>query len=290
MHVALLALLVSAAPAQADDAACTAPTSTGDVLAAMELAEAAYADADLAALQAAEQRALSTLPCVQETVSRTLVARFHRTMGLAAFVRAETERSERAFAAARRIEPGYSFPAEVVPPGNPVLDHYQALSIDRPLTTPLDPRPADGRLLLDGRAATTRSASWPVIAQVLDDRGSVQTTAWIWPDQDLPAYPRSSPGTTAASSSLASSQDRAEPPSAGRGRERLPWIIGTAAAAATSATLFAVSRGAASTYRDPATTGQDELASLRSTANGTLYASAGAAAVTVALGAVTLTF
>lgn len=270
-----------AGAARAQPAACPAPTSTAQVLAALELAEAAYAAADPDALEQARAQAVRVLPCVQETVSRSLIARFHRTMGLAAFVAADTQAAERAFAAARHIEPGYIFPAEVVPPGNPALDHYLALSVEHPAMLPLDPPPAEGRLLLEGRPATSRAAAWPVVAQVLDGAGQVQHTAWAWPDQQLPPYPPA-PSPSSPADPLAD----ADPPRPFA--RKLPWLLGTVGAAATTGALLAVSRSTAATWQDPATVGEDQLRSLRATANSTLYASAGAAAATVALGVVTV--
>ncbi|MCK6503119.1 hypothetical protein L6R53_06950 [Myxococcota bacterium] len=274
-----LSLRLLGAPAFAQAPPCPAPTSTAQVLAALELAEAAYADADPVALEQARAQAEATLPCVQESVSRSLIARLHRTMGLAAFVAADTARAERSFAAARHIEPGYTFPAEVVPPGNPALDHYLALSVDHPATVALDPAPAEGRLLIEGRYATERPAAWPVVAQVLDESGHVTRTAWVWPDQPLPPYPPAPPD---GPSPLAD----ADPPRPFA--RKLPWLLGTVGAAATTGTLLAVSRTTAATWEDPQTVGEDRLRTLRSTANGTLYASAGAAVATVALGVVTV--
>lgn len=290
MPLPLLALLLGASPAHADGTGCAAPTSTADVLAALELAEAAYADADLAALQVARDRALQTLPCVSETMSRTLIARFHRTMGLTAFVTADTERAERAFAAARTIEPGYVFPAEVVPPGNPALDHYQAMAVDRPLLAPLDPLPAEGLLLLDGRPATARPASWPVVAQVLDETGRVQATSWTWPDEALPAYPRALPVAQVAVSATPPTTPLVDQAAPERGRRKLPWIVATASCAVATGALLAVSRSAYATWDDDATTDPERLDALRATTNGTFYASVGTAAATVALGVVTVAF
>jgi len=300
MHAPILALLLSVAPVRAQDlpgdamqgnavqgdaGACAQPTSTADVQASLEVAEAAYTDADLTALEQATLQAQAQLPCVHETVSRSLAARFHRTMGLWSFVEQQEERAERSFAAARSIEPDYTFPAEVVPPGNPVLHHYRALSVEHPLRLPLSPVPAEGRLLLDGRPATSRATSWPVIVQVLNPSGAVQSTAWVWPDAPMPAYPPAPPPSV----DLAAVPSPVLPPRPWL-RRKAPWLAGAAVGLATSATLFGLSRSAASTFDDPTTTGQDRLSHLRSQANGLLYGSAGTAALTVGVSAVGLAF
>lgn len=284
----LLVLAASPAMAQVPPPAadCAARTSTADVAAALELAEAAYADADLPALLAASDRASDALPCVQELVSRSLAARYHRVVGLRAFVEAQADASERAFAAARSIEPAYTFPPEIVPPGNPVLDHYIALSVDAPRTLPVD-APAEGSIWLDGRETRQRSISWPVLVQLTDGTGAVSATAWVEQGAPLPAY---QPAPIQVSTGPASTTPTTPTTSPSTLKRKLPWIVATGATAATSVTLFAVSRGAASTYRDPATTGEEELSSLRSTANGTLFASAGTAVVALGFGVVAISF
>lgn len=282
----LLALAARPALAQAPPPAsdCSARSSTGDVAAALELAEAAYADADLPALLAASDRAAEALPCVHELVSRPLAARYHRVVGLRAFVEAHPDQAERAFAASRSIEPSYSFPPEIVPPGNPVLDHYVSLTVDTPKTLPVD-RPAQGSIWLDGRESLERSISWPVVVQLTDAGGAVTATAWVEPGDPLPAY---MPAPISDSGPLAPGPQPPAPPSALK--RKAPWIAATAVSAAASATLFAVSRNAASTYRDPATTGEGRLDDLRGTTNGTLYASAGTALATLGFGVVAISF
>ncbi len=295
MPVLSLMLLVAGAPAWAvflsPRSSCAAPTSTADVQVALELAEAGYADADLVALEAATARASDALPCVVEPVSRSLAARYHRIMGMQAFVEGREDDAERAFAAARSIEPAYTFPPEVVPAGNPILDHYVALSVDSPKTLPV-PLPAEGSLSFDGRQTDQQPLSWPSIVQLTDGAGAIAATAWVPPAGDLPAYRPAAVDTTATT---ATTVDPVDPGGDSQTRQKtltrkLPWLAGTAACAAATGTLFALSRSAASTYRDPETTGEAELDRLRGQANGLLYASAGTAVATVGLGAVTIAF
>ncbi len=292
MHALLISALLMAAPTRAETppaaSACATRTHTADVDAALALAESAYADADLSALEAASTRAAEALPCVDGGVSSALAARYHRVVGLQAFVEGREEAAEQAFAAARAIDSTYSFPAELVPPGNPVLDHYRAISVDAPKTLPVL-APAEGSIRFDGVETLQRPLSWPSVVQLLDPDGAVTASAWVEANGDLPAYrpegvelppPEPAVDTTAASA--------AEGPSAMS--RKWPWVAGAAAMAVTTGTLFAVSRSAAATYNDPATTGEAELTALRGRANGLLFASAGTAVATVGLGVVAVAF
>ncbi|RME22682.1 MAG: hypothetical protein D6798_15240 [Deltaproteobacteria bacterium] len=300
MLVLLTVALLTTAPAAASPqpaSACSARVTTADLDAALALAESAYADADLPALEAATAHAAELLPCVDAIVSRELAARYHRVAGLQAFVEGQEDAAERAFAAARAIDPSYRFPPELVPPGNPVLDHYRAIPVDAPKTLPV-PAPAEARIYFDGVETLQRPLSWPSVVQLAEDDGTVIATAWVEANGELPAYrpegvavaapPSDLPATADAATDLAATPSPSPGPSAMS--RKWPWVAGSAAMAVTTGALFAASRSAASTYYDPQTTGEEELSTLRSRANGLLFASAGTAAATVGLGVVAIVF
>ena len=66
------------------------------------------------------------LACVSEPVPRNVAAAVHRMTGLRGFVDRDPDRSTKAFAAGRYLEPAYKFPATLVPEGHPVLRDYEA--------------------------------------------------------------------------------------------------------------------------------------------------------------------
>lgn len=182
---ALLALCLLPTLARAAD--CERATLGTDVLATLDAAEAAYARVDVEAFEAAVVQARAEVSCLQEAVTPAVAAQLHRLEGLSAFVEDARDRAVTAFAAARSLEPDYSFPSTVVPPGNPVIDQYLA----RPATSATErlPPPADGKLRLDGRPGEDRPLELPVLLQVIDPEGRPGVTAYLWPGDALPYTP-----------------------------------------------------------------------------------------------------
>jgi len=175
-------------PAAAQD--CPKATTTAQLQAALDTAEKAFGDVDVEAFEQAMEEVHATLPCLDEVVSASLVAQLHRMEGLAAFVEQSNERAEVAFAAARTIEPRYTFPSSVVPTGNPVLKTYQKREASCP-AEPI-PRPAEGEVRVDARPTDLRPTEFPAILQVVDG-GKAQVTSYLWPDDALPYEPAREP-------------------------------------------------------------------------------------------------
>lgn len=174
--------------ALANDCPAAAAATSGDLAATLETAEASYATLDVEAFVAATDRAVGQVDCVVDPIPRSLAAAFHRSQGLRAFADRDSVAARRWFAAARTIEPGYSFPESLVPPGNPALDEYLAVDLVGGTTGPL--KPGAGRLTIDGRDAEERPLSWPAILQVYDATGAVWDTELLRPGEPTPDYPR----------------------------------------------------------------------------------------------------
>lgn len=121
-----------------------------------------------------------------------LAAKYHRVQGLAAFLRRDTNAAAAHFDSARALEPDFVLPTTMVPTGHPVRALYEAAPTQGSSETLQ--APAEGRLVLDGRAVLARSPDRPVIAQLVDPRGEVQWTALVQPGQPLPAYPTNGDG------------------------------------------------------------------------------------------------
>jgi len=176
-------LLLNAALA----AECPEPATTITLGATLDQAESSYGDLDLDGFDEALGAIRAQIPCLQEVVPSPLVASLHRFEGLKAFLDGAPDRSQRAFAAARSIEPAYRFPRSVVPEGNPVLDDYAAMD---PATqeSSTAPTPAAGALRIDGQLTQERSTSFPVLFQRVDGGGAVAESAYLWPSMPLPTY------------------------------------------------------------------------------------------------------
>lgn len=170
---------------QAAFAAC--PATSGDLVASVEAAEAAFAALDVAAFRAATNKVTAEANCLADSASRPVVARLHRIEGLRAFVDGDTARADQAFAAARAIEPAYTFPEALVPEGHPVRVRYTALSPQPGGSTAL-PSPTSGYLTLDARSSRDRPADRPALLQVVGDDGGVRASAYLWPGDPPPSY------------------------------------------------------------------------------------------------------
>lgn len=178
---AAAALLFLAPVAHAAD--CPTASTTRSLQSSLDAAEAAFGRADVDAFGEAMGQVRGSVPCLGEKVPAPMAAQLHRLEGLAAFVDQQSSRAEQAFAAARRIEPTYTFPSAVVPPANPVLELYGARDAGGPQEA-LPPPPA-GETWLDGRAATARPTTQPGLLQVVLE-GRPSSSTYLWPDDPLP--------------------------------------------------------------------------------------------------------
>lgn len=262
VQVALFAVLSIGSLCESDAlAACDTTVSALDLYAALSDAQRAFAELDIDAFLAADQRAHTGLPCVAEPMSRRLAAEFHRTSALAAAMQKDPDGARVAFSAAKTIEPDYAFPRETLPENSPARAAYDAAPIVTSTTTV--PAPWSGSLSFDGRAGLDRPVGVPTIVQVMDADGRVTTTLLIAPDVVMPWYATSAP--------------EASP------RARTPLIVGTAAAGALTALAVVVGTSAGGAYAD-LDTPDAKLPALRQTANASAIAAGVAGAATLGLG------
>ncbi len=180
----LLASVLLGLPHVSAAADCDEALSTRSLQSSLDAAEAAFGRADLDGFSTAVDSIREALPCLDERAPAPMAAQLHRVEGLSAFVDQANERAAQAFAAARSIEPTYTFPSSVVPPGNPVHERY--LELEPSVAAEPLPLPTHGgEVLIDGRSRTTRPTELPTLLQVLAE-GSPTTSAYLWPADPLP--------------------------------------------------------------------------------------------------------
>lgn len=267
--VALVALACSARTALADEP-CAA--TSRDLLAAVEHAESAYASLDVDGFVAAVEQAERVFPCLIEPITRDVAAGAHRMVGLRAFIAGDRDRARLAFAAARALEPGWRFPESLFPPGHPVRTLYEDLPLTEATWIPLPPSSAIVRV--DGRTTDARPASWPALVQVFGPDGSVLASAYLWPEDPLPALPT-------AGLPVVQVPTLAHEPA----RRRVPWGWMTAAAlsAGGAGALYWSAWETKQAYETVPYAGRDTL---QQRANGLVLASGGLGVV--ALGSATM--
>ncbi len=176
--------LLLAATAQAE---CEQPSTTGDLYDAVEKAQKAFIDLEFETFAEATTAAETALPCVQEPIQRHLAAELHRIFGLRGAINRDPVVTTQAFAAARSLEPNYTFPVEMVPEGSPVLTDYKTIDLATGEFTAMA-QPRMGRLEFDGRPSLRRPNSWPTLAQYVDVSGKILWTNYLTPSDEFPFY------------------------------------------------------------------------------------------------------
>jgi hypothetical protein len=260
----LLSVLVPIA-----SAACSPSTATA-LSARVDEAMGAMEQLDQGAFHSAETALLTDLECLTETVPRSLAAGIHRVVGIGEYLDHNTDGAERAFAAARTIEPAWHFPSAIAPAGHPLLTAWEARPVGALASTPL-PSPETGDVLLDGRSARTRATDLPAIFQRGGEDGSITQTTYLAPTDPVPAYPVA----------VVVSATTTTPLKARHTSVPIAAIAGASAAAAIG--TYAVAGVYAGDYRSNDHTGP-ELDALRSKANSLSVTAAGIGGVALGLG------
>jgi hypothetical protein len=249
----------------------------------LAVAEQAFSDLDVDGFRMATDTAAARLPCVRQEISRELSASYHRFVGLRAFVDREQAKAVGAFAAARSIEPEYEFPETFIPSGNPVMNSYQALDVAMDEWETFTP-PSEGNIHLNGRRATQRSNRFPSVYQFMDDAGEVLNSAYVFPEQRLPAYPGSGAELLAEPEAPIAVAPVVEEPVKLKSGPHKGLLIGAGVGAIAAGILYGSAAAQASTYRNPATE-QARLDSMRKSINSKVVVSAAVATVSVGTGA-----
>ena len=234
--------------------------TTADLLLTMEDAESAFGGLDITAFRAATDKANADVRCLREVVPRPLAARLHRLEGLRWWADADLPRARASFAAARSIEPGYTFPEAMVPAGHPVLVEYGASDPAAGGELPVPP-PEKAALWFDGRAGDTRPEARATLTQLVADEGAVRASALLWPGEPMFPY------------------EVARPVKKG---PNLPLTVAAGIGVAASAVCLGLAATDFATFHDPATPAED-LPGLQKSTNA-LYVS-GLGAGVLALGA-----
>ena len=183
----LLLIPITAGLSQAYAGACADQSSIAELNRSMDKAEAAYGGLDLDGFMASSDLLRTDLPCLGEPMTRVVAERIHRIEGLRGYLDGDRRAASQSFAAARALDPEYSFPDTLVPPGYPEFELYNALDLTLGSTTKVDPM-IDGYVLLDGKVGNDRPTDWPTIVQVINEDGEVVVTKYVRPGEPMPSY------------------------------------------------------------------------------------------------------
>jgi hypothetical protein len=268
--------------ALAADVDCEAPTREADVRATLDEAYASLEGLDITAFKASTDVLDAAIPCLADPLAPKLIAEIHRTKGIRAF----GEAAGRMWAAARTIDPGYRFPYNLIPDGNPIREAYLAVDVAERTVETLE-APSTGDLRFDGYSTVDRPASFPTFAQYVRADGGVAFSRYLQPSDPVPDYPT---GPVAVPDPVPvvpmptpqpvpAPQPVAQTP---RRSARAPLWLGAGIAAVASGITYGIAGTTKQDFLDP-TTPDADLDGLRSRANTLVIVSGFGAATAVGL-------
>ncbi|MBT3219912.1 MAG: hypothetical protein HN348_12555 [Proteobacteria bacterium] len=170
-------------------AVCTSNAFESEIQDLIAEAEAEYPKMDAGDFEPASRELLKTLECLEDVLQPQTAAAIHRIMGLRAkVVDDDTGKARITFAAARRLDPQYTFPEEILGPSDPeLINDYNAVPTNSFATENLRP-PLDGKISMDGKGGDNRIVNWPTIYQLVDKKGIVEETFYLTPELRTPYY------------------------------------------------------------------------------------------------------
>ena len=261
----ILFLLLSVAQA----ADCLATSTPEAIAAKFDAAEEAYKSLEVDIFSASLDEAALMLPCLDAAVTPAFAARYHRMRGLRSYIERDAAKAAQSFAAARVIEPDYSFPTSLIPEGHSVRKQFSSVDTTAPQTQPA-PEPVEGWLSLDGTRTLDRSMGWPAIVQLHSGEGALSSTSYLFPSDPLPAYK--------AKAQPVSSSTVHKPLS-----PKIPLAIGAGVAAIGAGVLYAMADASAQDFaRYDESYSTDDLTAMQTKTNTFVYASIGSGALAVA--------
>ncbi|OGL93367.1 hypothetical protein A3H12_04035 [Candidatus Uhrbacteria bacterium RIFCSPLOWO2_12_FULL_47_9] len=195
----ILCVFASLAFTSIAQAKCEKPTTITDLAKIGQDGEKAFMDPEgVARLLAFAIRAREqVLPCLQDKITPRDASAFHRLMALSAFTQKDLSRVSAEFHAARKFEPGYEFPIDVVPEGHRLRKLYdQAAALEDGKLEPVFP-PDGGYVTVGGVRGAARPEKTPVIIQVFDPFNKILETRYLQPGEKLPVWGKNPFGITA---------------------------------------------------------------------------------------------
>lgn len=255
-------------------AAAACPSSDASLQSTLDSAQLAFSMMDSGAFSTATADAEAQASCLSDPVSTTVAARLQRVLGLQAFVSGDEGAARKAFAAARAIEPDYQFPDSMVPADHPVRQLYSQ-SLNASGASAELPVPAAGHLEFDGTAGTRRPTERPTLALLVDTRGAVSNSGYLWPEDPVFSY------APAAAATVATTKEPKATPT--RHGPNLPLTIVAAASLVAGGTCYGLAAAAHNEF-DAAVDERDVLEPLRAKTNTFYFTSIGATVVGLGTG------
>lgn len=229
-------------------ARCEKPTTIADLAKIGQDGEKAFMDPDgVARLLTFTTRARElVVPCLQDKITPRDAAAFHRLMALEAFTHKDIERVLSEFHAARKLEPGYEFPADVLPEGHRLRGMYEKAATHEDGKLEVVFPPDGGYVTVGGVRNAPRPEKTPVIIQVFDPFNKILETRYLRPGEKLPVWGKNPFGMTAEDLGIDNKSAFVTPKT---------WYISAAVAAVVTGALYGVAMYNKSQFQN--TSGKD---------------------------------
>ncbi len=182
MLAVLPALLLLAGPAQGQDCQPMLKLSELDTV-LTDAEQAAGRNAEL--FEAASSYGVASLPCLEAVIEPAQAARLHRMVGLRHLVHGEEDRALWAFAASHRIDPDFTFPADVFPASHPISRTYADAGVLPPMRRDAPWQP-DTSAWYDGLQSEQRPGGSATLLQLTSTSGVLMGTHYLWPADEIP--------------------------------------------------------------------------------------------------------
>jgi len=238
---------------------CERPSTSAMLAQTLSKAESAFVEMDLTRFEETHFTASKQLECLEELVNPADAAAFHRLEALAAFVAEDDRATRSSFRASLSIQPEFTLPERIAPPGNPLDALYgEAAAMGPSPTLPLTP-PPDLLLYVDGTRSNVHATEQPFILQGVALSGEVGHTAYVPEGNPVPAW------------AMAAVPEEPPPPlptpaPVARRQAKSALFIASGTTLALSAVLYGYAWGSRGLYDDPSTPLED-LEALRARTN-----------------------
>jgi len=183
----LVALMVGLA---VDSAAkeCIHSAFLDDISALITESETEYPKFEAGAFPEVSFRVVDEIVCLEGLADPLFVARAHRVLALRArVVDRDDVRARQGFAAARRLDPNYVMPTQMVAIRDPERAEYLAIPVEMITTTTVH-QPTEASVWFDGEQTRERPSNVPTLMQLTNQAGQVVESHYLWPSDPTPAY------------------------------------------------------------------------------------------------------
>lgn len=179
-------------------AECKKPTTILDLTKVGQDGEKAFAESNLVQLLILSRQAREVvIPCLAEKIVPRDASRFHRLMALEAFTDKDLTRVVAEFHAARKLDPGYEFPLDVVPEEHRLRTLYEKALLAEDGTSQIVYPPDGGHVTVGGVRGAPRPEKTPVIIQAFDLANQILETIYLRAGDKLPVWGKNPMGITA---------------------------------------------------------------------------------------------